>query len=357
VRFAEYDGQTARRTGHAEAHGEPIATLDYGQAATIWRVNMGWARRANRDQLGFVLDTQRGYWARNEQAPVEDPEDPMSASTRRVIPFVEDHRNCLLLELHQPLAPEQHASLQAALKRGIQAVFQLEEQELAAEPLPSADDRRLLMFYEAAEGGAGALRRLLDDRGKLAEVARAALDICHFDAETGADREHAPHANERCEAACYDCLLSYGNQRDHRLLDRHGIRDLLLALASCEVRAAAGETAPDEHVRLLRQRCDSELERTFLDLLVAQRRRLPSHAQRLIAAARTRPDFLYAEQQVAVFIDGPPHDEPDKQEEDRETTARLEDLGYEVIRFHHAADWTAILNEYPEVFGPNGGEG
>ena len=39
-------------------------------------MNLGWSRRAIREQHGFVLDTQRGYWARNDQATVEDPDDP-----------------------------------------------------------------------------------------------------------------------------------------------------------------------------------------------------------------------------------------------------------------------------------------
>jgi very-short-patch-repair endonuclease len=278
----------------------------------------------------------------------------MSGSARRVIPFVEDRRNCLLLEPDDQVTPEQMASLQAALKRGIQAVFQLEEQELAAEPLPTSSLRRLLMFFEAAEGGAGVLRRLLDDQAKLAEVAREALSICHFDPETGEDCEHAPGVTERCEAACYDCLLSYGNQRDHRLLDRHAIKDVLVALARSTVSAAVGSAPPDEHLETLRVRADSDLERRFLDLLVAGRRQLPSHSQKLIATAQARPDFLYGEERVAVFIDGPIHDQPDKRSDDEDATARLEDAGYEVLRFHHAADWEALLDAHRDVFGADG---
>ncbi len=353
VHFSEVEGRPVRRTGDVHAGGEQLATIDYGHAATIWRVTYGWRRRANPEQLGFVLDTERGYWARNDQA-ADDPEDPMSGSARRVIPFVEDRRNCLLFEPVDELTPEQMASLQAALKRGIQAVFQLEEQELAAEPLPTMSIRRLLMFFEAAEGGAGVLRRLLDDPAKLAEVAREALSICHFDPDTGEDCDHAPGVSERCEAACYDCLLSYGNQRDHRLLDRHAIKDVLLALAHSTVSVAAGSTRPDEHLKNLLARCDSELERRFLHLLDEQQRRLPSHSQRLIATAQSRPDFLYGEERVAVFIDGPIHDETDKRREDDNVTARLEDAGYEVLRFHHAADWEALLDAHRDVFGADG---
>jgi superfamily II DNA/RNA helicase/very-short-patch-repair endonuclease len=355
VQFAAYDGRVARHRGEISGADGPLAALDYGQAARIWRVNLGWSRRADREQLGFVLDTERGYWATNEQATISDPDDPMSGSKKRVIPFVEDRRNCLLLEPAASLTAEQMASLQAALKRGIQAVFQLEEQELAAEPLPTSDQRELLMFFEAAEGGAGVLRRLLDDPARLPEVAREALSICHFDPDSGEDLGHAEGATEPCEAACYDCLLSYSNQRDHKLLDRQAIRDLLIALAGGTVSAVAGSAPPDEHLNLLRQRCDSELERSFLDLLAAQRRRLPSHSQKLVANAQVRPDFLYAEHQVAVFIDGPIHDQPDIQVDDADATTRLEDAGYEVIRLRYGEDWQATLDEYPSVFGPNGG--
>src|SRR5690606_20239452 len=159
-------------------------------------------------------------WARNEQAIEEDPEDPMSAKKERVIPFVEDRRNCLLIEPEAALPLEVMASLQPALKSAIQVLYQLEDNELAAEPLPTADERRVILLCESAEGGAGVLRQLVSSPGALAEVAREALRICHFDPETGEDLGGRPGAKEPCEAACYDCLMSYYNQMDHRLLDR-----------------------------------------------------------------------------------------------------------------------------------------
>ena len=351
VRFAEHQGGRAQRTGEAREGDSVLARLDYGQAATIWRVNLGWSRRANRDQLGFVLDTERGYWARNDQEQAGDPEDPLSKATRRVIPYVEDHRNCLLFELAMPGTLEAMASLQAALKRGIQAVFQLEDQELAAEPLPTPGNRRVLLLYESAEGGAGVLRRLLDDPASFSQVARETLDICHFDPATGEDLRRAAHATENCDAACYDCLLSYGNQRDHRLLDRHLIRDTLLGLARASVHAAPGPRSPDEHLERLRHLTDSQLEQRFLDLIVQQRLQLPTHGQRLIEDAAARPDFLYADHQVAIFIDGPAHDHRVRAERDAEATARLEELGWTVMRLHHADDWQSRIAEYPSVFG------
>jgi hypothetical protein len=65
------------------------------------------------------------------------------------------------------------------------------------------DERKLLLFYESAEGGAGVLHRLLDDLTAVRRVAEEALRLCHFDLETGVDQRRAPHAREECEAACY----------------------------------------------------------------------------------------------------------------------------------------------------------
>lgn len=63
----------------------------------IWRINKGWRRRKNPEVRGFVLDVERGYWQKNDLEE-SDIEDAVSERTQRVIPFVEDRRNCLLLE-------------------------------------------------------------------------------------------------------------------------------------------------------------------------------------------------------------------------------------------------------------------
>src|SRR5262245_51477853 len=224
VRFAE-SGASACSTARLLVDGEPAAALTYGRAATIWRINLGWRQRSNRTQYGFVLDVERGYWQKGEQEGKEaDADDPMSPRVQRVIPFVEDRRNCLLLEPTESLEPDQLLSLEAALKNAIQVAFQLEETELATELLPDSLKPKLILFYESAEGGAGVLRRLLDDPAAFARVARQALEVCHFDPDSGEDRRRAERAAEDCEAACYDCLMSYTNQPAHGRLDRQRVK-------------------------------------------------------------------------------------------------------------------------------------
>jgi len=243
------------------------------------------------------------------------------------------------------------ASLQAILKSAIQVKYQLEDNELAVEPLPSREERRLILFYEAAEGGAGVLKRLLSDTGALAEVAREALRLCHFDPEAGADLRRAPRAQEDCESACYDCMLTYYNQRDHRLLDRKAIYEILLAFAQSQVEAGPAEQPRSDHLQQLLRLSGSQLERDWLRYLDAHGHRLPSHAQHLIATCGTRPDFFYGDYQAVVYIDGHYHDYPERQQRDVASTECLEDTGYIVIRFGNREDWAVKLARYPHIFG------
>ncbi len=352
VRFSEREGQPDVRTAVIRSGEQDLAQLTYAQTAMLWRINLGWARRKHRHQYGFVLDIERGYWGRNEQNE-DDPDDPLSERTRRVIPYVEDSRNCLLFEPLIDISLDEMASLQAALKRAIEAVFQLEENELAAEPLPDGDNRRSLLFYEAAEGGAGVLRRLVDDPLALVQVAREALRICHFDPDTGEDWRRAPRAREDCEAACYDCLLSYGNQREHRILDRQLIRDLLGMLANAETIPSPGSAARDSYLEMLLRQCESDLERDWLRYLAERGLRLPDQAQVYIEDCQTRPDFLYNSGGVyaAVYVDGSYHDFPQRQTRDTHQADCMEDYGYRVIRFGYRDDWEAILIQNKHIFG------
>jgi very-short-patch-repair endonuclease len=350
-RFTDLEDGPSYRTAQVSFEGGQLLALTYGGRADIWRMNLGWSRRSNREQYGFVLDTERGTWAKSEHDSSDDPEDPMSPKNQRVIPFVEDRRNCLLVKPASTLDQNAMATLQAALKNAIQFEYQLEDSELAAEPLPSRKNRRVILLYEAAEGGAGVLRHLIDDPQALSRVAKRALHLCHFEADTGADRHRAERASEDCEAACYDCLMNYTNQADHRLLDRQLVRNLLLDLSKAVVEASPGPAPRTDHLAMLIKQCDSELEKRWLKHLQEHNLRLPSRAQAMVDGCRTRPDFLYDKECAAIYIDGPPHDYPERQQRDRQQTACMEDSGFSVIRFAADDDWGSIIRLYPHIFG------
>lgn len=345
-RFPEVGGHLDRRDADVLLGDTAILKASYGDATTLYRVNLGWSNQRKDAPAGFLLDLERGYWANNPKDQ-DDAQEVAAGRQMRVVPFVEDTKNALVMRILPARPLEEMASLQAAFRESIQKLFQLESRELATEALPSPRERKEILFYEASEGGAGVLRQLVEDPEVIPKLARQALEICHFDPDTLEDT-----ASDRCGKACYECLLDYGNQPDHPLLDRFLIRDLLVQITKGSCKPAGGMGTRAERMVLLRKRCDSGLEKKWLDLLDGLVLRPPSDAQFLIEAATTRPDFYYREYNAAIYIDGPPHDTMDQIKKDEEITKRLQDFGYVVIRFHHSRDdWKAVFLKHPDVFG------
>jgi ATP-dependent helicase YprA (DUF1998 family)/very-short-patch-repair endonuclease len=345
-RFPEIGGKLDRKDAEVFCDGKLALRLSYGDSTDLFRINLGWANQGPGQPPGFNLDLERGYWWRN-QADEEDTEDATTQGrSQRVVPFVRDTKNALMMRFEPPRTVPETASLQAAFKEAILNHFQLEPRELACEPMPAPKDRREILFYEASEGGAGVLRQIVEDPSVLPTLARIALEICHFDADTLEDE-----GASTCGRACYACLLDYFNQPDHKDLDRHLIRDLLSELSQATCRPSGGAGSRAERMAALRKRCDSKLEKQWLDLVDRLMLHPPSDAQYLIETCSTRPDFYYAEYNAAVYIDGPPHDEPDQIREDEAINQRLMERGYIVIRFHHRADWKEIFEHHPDIFG------
>ncbi|NOZ28512.1 MAG: DEAD/DEAH box helicase [Chloroflexi bacterium] len=366
-RFAPAPGGVRRYEAEArDAEGRTLLHLVLGPAATLWRLNHGWRRSHER---GFHLDVRKGYWARRPDAHRND--DPLGEATEIVSGvrlLVRDTRNILLVqpfpsllsaaERREGMPPEAAgewgevflATLQAALQRGIEATFQIAEQELAAERIGEGE-RRSILIWEAAEGGLGVLARLVEDPDALAEVARTALEICHFTPD-GHDLR-PPEDPEGCARACYDCLLSYTNQWDHALLDRHQVRDILLRLAAGKVQLQHGPRDYEAHYRWLLERTDpaSDLERRFLDHLYQTGRRLPDQAQPQLPDYPARPDFYYEDARTCVFCDGSAHDQPDVRAKDKRIRDDLRDLGYRVITIRYDRDLEGQVQAYVDVFG------
>ena len=148
-------------------------SLAYGQGATISRLNKGLRRRKEKSIFGFVIDPATGRWVGSKNEG--DDEDPSTPAQQRVVPIVQDNKNALLLRLPGPeLSETALATLQHALARGLEIVFQLEEGEISTEPVPSRDRRRAILLYEATEGGAGVLGRLASDPAALPGCAEGA---------------------------------------------------------------------------------------------------------------------------------------------------------------------------------------
>lgn len=234
--------------------GNAVADIAYAPAATIQRLNLGLRRRRQPDaNQGFQIEPSTGRWL-GEDAAAEAEEkaaqDPARGRPQRIVPMVEDRKNALLFRPSPGFVSDITAAVvHYALLRGIENEFQLEEGELLAEAMPDRRDRRALLFYEATEGGAGVLGRLLRQPDAVATVAKRALSLMHF---VSSGNFYTPsnledHGTDRCKTGCYRCLLSYYNQPDHERINRHD-QDALtflcdLANGACELES--GE-APGE---------------------------------------------------------------------------------------------------------------
>lgn len=344
-KFPEIGGKVDRSDADVFVDKQLVMRLSYSDAASLYRINLGWAKQKGNQPPGFLLDLESGYWGSNAADP-DDPGDPIGARQKRVVPYVLDTKNALIMRFEPARAPGEMAGLQAAFKEAIQKHYQLESRELSCEPMPSSKERHEILFYESSEGGAGVLRQLVEDPKAIPLLARKALEVCHFDPDTLEDK-----AASTCGKACYECLLDYANQPDHLVLDRYLIKSVLGELARSECKPSGGAGSRSDRMAGLRKLCDSGLEKKWLDHIEAMVLRPPSDAQYLIESCSTKPDFFYREYNAAIYIDGPPHDEAHQIKADEEITARLLDMGYIVVRFHHKADWKEIFKKHPDIFG------
>ena len=358
LRFSEENGKPRVEGVALEEKGETLLDLRYGPASTLWRINLGWRRREQKSIYGFSVDANTGEWTKDSQAPTDAEDDGVreGKTIERITPFVEDTRNVLVLRPKTDLSDEAMISLQYALKRGIEQEFQLEEAELAAEPLPDRDNRTTILFYEAAEGGAGVLTRLANDPSATARIAHKALEICHFTSKSGdwTDFTDLENQDEECEAGCYRCLLSYYNQPDHPQIDRRNkdMLDLLCRLVRADRTSLAASSSAGDSFDELMNVSTSSLEKEWLNYLKENGYHLPNRGQPYLEKFNTRPDFAYTNHQTLVYINGPHHEGQTQKTLDAEITQRLEDAGFTVVCFTtDQASWGHIADEYAWVFG------
>lgn len=239
------DGRLDVLTAVAEDVAGPVLRIDYAAGTLVSRVNKGLRRRKEKSIVGFGIDPATGRWTKGPDE--DDGGAPDAPAPQRVVPIVQDNKNAALLRIAgQPPEKDVLATLQHALTRGLEVVFQLEEGETLSEPTPSRDNRRSILAFEATEGGAGVLNRLISEPDALSKVARSALDLMHLqnlDAAIAADDPTLLTDKEGadCVKGCYRCLLSYYNQPDHELIDRTNkdVRRFLLRMARSKVKPAA----------------------------------------------------------------------------------------------------------------------
>jgi len=174
--------------------------------------------------------------------------------------------------------------LQAAMKAALQAILRAVTLEKAIrggdvggivtpDPLNNQGGQYGFVLFDDSSGGAGAVQDLVltghdgpeEQERELAirgVLNRALLLVCQCDCVSDLNvpldpnlppipREDylalqpADRAQHRVRVACYDCLKSYSNQRDHEVLDRHDAETIVRALLAEQAGPEAGGGAGD----------------------------------------------------------------------------------------------------------------
>lgn len=349
------DGLIQKAQAEVRQDDDVLAGLVYTPAARLWRINRGWRRRKDKNQLGFYINPITGSWSKKDDPSANEGDtavdEPLldKVPNQRIVPFVEDHRNLLILTPLRELSLEAMATLQAALKRGIEMTFQIEEAELVAEPLPNRDDRKSLMFYESAEGGAGVLTRLANEPGALAEVASAALSLMHFNRPTGRwsvaeldELEQKQGELSICEAGCYQCLLSYFNQPDHDHINRRNsdALQLLVALSNAQVKLAVAVPAGTSSPQSVAEGAGEMLQQ-WLQALDQRGLHQPDAQNVSLGKGAATADAQYKSSRTLVFL-APLADD---------IRNELTDKGWQALDFSDNRQWPELFNKHADVFG------
>ena len=216
--WPQRDGQPDVIEAVASDADGPILTLSYAPGATISRLNKGLRRRKEKSIFGFGIDPATGRWTgspeegrrrRHAGRPVR----------QRVVPIVQDHKNAALVRvLGERLSEHSMATLQHAIARGLEIVFQLEEGEILTEPVPARENRRAILAFEATEGGAGVLGRLTTEpqaarargasRTRTHALSRYRSGHSRRDPALLVEDDRTPIASRAATAACSPITIS-----------------------------------------------------------------------------------------------------------------------------------------------------
>lgn len=196
---------------------------------------------------------------------------------------------------------------------------------------PSQDDVYKIVIYDSTLGGSGILQEFLEEFDAISKKALQILEECS------------------CDKACYKCLKTYFNQRDHNVMDKQLVIETLRQFAemgSTQVQEitlddfktinkpftqdeftelmffAEGEESPIE--KILREAIEaSDLPRPELQFSMLENERLI-----------TKPDFAYVDRKIAIYADGYLyHKSKESFERDRNIDRWLQRNGWKTLRF------------------------
>ena len=321
---------------------EKQLTLTYEHNGQVINVNRGPRQSGDEEAIGFGYCRACNEWLVSENAfdnhvggKDEEGKCPQNATVDEVLRgihlYTETQNDVITIDCPLPEGVQDtegfYKTLRYTLEQAISVTMELDENELDGfiGEVPGKPDRRRIVLYETAEGGIGAVQALTE-MPRLRAVLRSAREVLH-------------EGEEGCERACYECLLTFYNQRDHDVLDRSLVLPFLQELEDLQV-------SSEDSSRLgeLLDKCQSELEKKVLRAASQADIPLPDEAQKTLYDGDepiAEADFYY-EPRIPVFVDGSPHHKDYVEEADRQKRRRLRAKGYRITVVESPSDLSEL---------------
>ncbi len=300
--------------------GDELMKLFYAPAAKLILLNKKWRR--GRDD-GFDIGTKTGFFKTKKQVEKPNPEDPI----QNIMLYTYDTSDVLYIQPVKSLglSEEGVVTLQYALEKAIEKIYNIEPVEIDAKLMGSGENKNI-MLYESAEGSIGVLKDISRNPIKLRDIFMEAYNICGYDFNTKVDLYPSR------PKASYDDLLSYYNQMDHGKIDRHSIIKALELLIASNPDDTIGGTYEEKYEELskgLHHR--SPGERIFLDYLYQNGYRLPDYTNHNMEQFYVQPDFVYEKEKALIFVDGGIHKKSIVKADDEKKRRTIELAGFDVL--------------------------
>ena len=306
---------------------EELMKFFYEPAAKLILLNKKW-RRGKDD--GFNIGTKTGFFKTKKQLEKPNPEDPHA----NIMLFTYDTSDILYVQPIKSLGLTEEGviTMQYALEKAIEQTYNIEPVEIDAKLMGSGENKNI-MLYESAEGSIGVLKDLARNPAKFKDIFLKAYEICGYDYSSKEDK-----FPNRAKAS-YDDLLSYYNQRDHTIINRHSIIKALDLLISSNPDDTVGGSYEDKYEELkkgLHHRSPGEKE--LLDYLFDNGYRLPDYTNYNMEQYYIQPDFVYEKDKALIFVDGGIHKNSIVKADDEKKRNALELAGFDVLVWDYTSE-------------------
>jgi hypothetical protein len=207
-----------------------------------------------------------------------------------------------------------------------------------------------ILLFESSEGSLGILSQLVQEPQKLKELFIESYRCMHFDPETNEQTE----LGKSLPRASYQDLLSYYNQRDHGILDRHSIKNALEFLMECDLSTVQAGNDREKQYEYLIDNYDknSATELKLIKYLYKNNLAFPDKAQVNIKEFFISADFVYNTDNGAtlIFCDGSVHDDELVKMKDGHQRKLLKDAGYDLIVWHYTESLEDLVLRRKDIF-------